>query len=306
MMAVLVLVMSITMLAVPASAASATPTVEIPVSIELTGTLPTPAEKFTIEMKADDASFPLPSGASGVYTTEITGAGSTKLQITYTRVGIYTYTIRQLPGTNEDCYQDATEYTVTVYVTNAEGGGLDTTVAIYEKDKDDAIKQHEIVFKNRYANPVNVRLSAVKLLDGRTPWTSGLFEFSLTDSKGSEIARVKNDGRDVTFPEMTFDKVGTYTYTIKEITRVDNTVTFDKSVYTVVITVTKENGDYAAKVTYLKNGKAYEGTPVFYNFSNTNDNPRTADESHVVFYAGLMAVSAAAMYVLLVNKKRYC
>ena len=105
---IVAVVCSLTM-ATPAFAAEA-PEISIPVTVSLTGTLPETAEEFAMELKADDSAYPMPEGAvDGVYTMTITGADTKNIPaISYSRVGVYTYTICQKAGSSETCtYDDA-------------------------------------------------------------------------------------------------------------------------------------------------------------------------------------------------------
>ena len=140
-------VMSMTVLAFAAEE----PGVTVPVTVSISGKKPRPAEDYTIQLKADDASFPMPEGSDGgVYTMTITGADTKDLPtITYDRVGIYTYTIYQVAGSNKKCTYDGSVYTLTVYVTNAEdGSGLEAT-AVLRLDPD-GDKLSGVKFVNKY------------------------------------------------------------------------------------------------------------------------------------------------------------
>ncbi len=95
----------------------------IPVVIKVTGTAPSPAETYIVRMQADNSSYPMPAGSSGgLYTLKITGAGSKKIPaITYTKMGVFTYTIWQEPGNHPRAISyDKTEYRLTVQVTRNE------------------------------------------------------------------------------------------------------------------------------------------------------------------------------------------
>lgn len=123
----------------------------LPVTIKLKGNVPSVPEKFTVELKADDASYPMPEGAEkGVYSMVIYGADTVKIPaVTYDRVGIYTYTIRQIKGSNPKCTYDNTVYRMKVTVTNSENGeGLSTVTAIHAGSSED--KTDEVVFTNSY------------------------------------------------------------------------------------------------------------------------------------------------------------
>ena len=146
-LAVMCMMMNMT---VPALAAE-NPGVSIPVTVSLSGTLPSPAEDFTVKLRADNASYPMPVGAAGdVYTMTITGADTKSFPaIIYDRVGIYTYTVYQAAGSNSKCTYDGAVYKLIVYVTNAEdGSGLEATAVLYLDSKDDKLPGVE--FKNVY------------------------------------------------------------------------------------------------------------------------------------------------------------
>lgn len=135
----------------PALAAANGLTVQLDAEITLEGTLPDPAETYTIRLTADDSANPMPGGQTGgSYDLEITGAGAASFpEIAYDKLGIYTYTIAQVAGSNADCTYDARTYSLTVSVINAgQGGGLAVEVALRE---DGAVeKTDKAVFHNAY------------------------------------------------------------------------------------------------------------------------------------------------------------
>lgn len=139
------------MFALAQPAAAAVSGVSIPVTIKLKGNKPPKPETFTVKMYADDADYPMPEGSeNGVCAITIRGADTVEFPaITYDRVGIYTYTIYQVEGTNPRCKYDDTIYTMTVYITNAENGdGLVANVALYADGT--GSKMAEAEFTNRY------------------------------------------------------------------------------------------------------------------------------------------------------------
>ncbi|NLO84850.1 MAG: hypothetical protein GX096_05410 [Clostridiales bacterium] len=134
-------------------ALAAQKTVSIDVEIKLEGTpLPSPAETYTVLMRADDASFPMPSGSStGYYELKITGAGTAKFPVTtYDKVGVYTYTIQQVVGANAQCTYDQRIYDLTVTITNKlpNYDGFDAYVAFNEKSATE--KPDKAEFINKY------------------------------------------------------------------------------------------------------------------------------------------------------------
>ena len=148
--ALLITVMCCITTALPAYAAEL-PGVSVPVTISLSGTLPYPPENYTVVLEAEDAAYPMPSGTiSGAYTMTITGKATKNFPvISYDRVGIYTYTIYQVAGTNKKCTYDETVYTLVVTITNKEDySGLEATAVLYPDSEGDKLPGAE--FKNKY------------------------------------------------------------------------------------------------------------------------------------------------------------
>lgn len=146
---VMAVMCSVTM-ALPAYAAEL-PGVSVPVTISLSGTLPYPAEDFTVVLKADDADYPMPEGTvNGAYTMTITGEDTENFPaITYDRVGVYTYTVYQVAGTNKKCTYDDTVYALTVTISNKEGfSGLEATAVLYPDSEGEKLPGAE--FENKY------------------------------------------------------------------------------------------------------------------------------------------------------------
>lgn len=115
--------------------AEESPQIKVPVNIDLTGAVPYKSEDFKVVLEAEDVTSPMPAGSvDGKYETVITGEGTAYLEITYPKVGIHNYTVRQEPGTNAKGEYDPTVYHMTVYVTNVETGGIEATTILYIDD----------------------------------------------------------------------------------------------------------------------------------------------------------------------------
>lgn len=126
----------------PAALAAYLPlSVQISAEITATGTMPAEPETYIICMTANEDDNPMPNGQiGGSYELSVKGTGKVTFpEMTYGRVGIYTYTISQIAGENSDCKYDARTYTVTVSVINAETGGHEIIVAMREDGKTDKI-----------------------------------------------------------------------------------------------------------------------------------------------------------------------
>lgn len=134
-----------------AAALAEDPAVRVGVTVSLEGTLPGEDEVFTIQLKSLDEANPVPEGAvDGVAETTVTGAGKSTLpEITFSRVGIYEYTVSQLPGEFEGCRYDDSVYSLTVYVVNSETyDALEATAVLYKNSEGD--KLSEAAFTNVY------------------------------------------------------------------------------------------------------------------------------------------------------------
>ena len=135
--------------------AGSMPGFKLPVTVKLSGTPPTNDEDYSIILKADNPGYPMPEGSvDGSYKMTIKGEGSKNLpKIEFSSLGVYTYKIYQLSGSNKLAKYDDSVYNLVVFVTNSEDGtGLEITVNLYlqgEKEKHD-----EVIFENKYEKPV--------------------------------------------------------------------------------------------------------------------------------------------------------
>ncbi len=148
------------------------PGVSVPVTISLSGTLPYPAEDYVVVLKADDSAYPMPEGSvDGAYSLTITGEDTENFPtITYDRVGIYTYTVYQVAGTNQKCTYDDTVYTLMVTISNKEDySGLEATAVLYPDSEGDKLPGAE--FDNEYeiVKPTPTDPDSPKTGDESTP-----------------------------------------------------------------------------------------------------------------------------------------
>ena len=133
-----------------AAVAGETPSVEIPVTIHLNGSVPSTKEDLVVVLTAADAACPMPESAvDGVYKMTVTGAVTQNMApITFSKVGIHHYTIHQEPGKKTKGNYDGAVYDMTIYVTNAETGGLETTVVLHLDGVE--AKPGKVEFTNSY------------------------------------------------------------------------------------------------------------------------------------------------------------
>lgn len=281
------MIMCLTMLA-PTALAAENPSVAISATVKLTGTLPAVPENFSVKLSADELSNSMPAGSlNGISTMIVNGAGTVTFpEITFAKVGIYKYTIWQQSGSDPDCQYDTTIYHLTVYVLNADGGGLETTSVIYKEGETE--KCPAIVFHNKYADPAEVKLRALKTLDGKTP-SNGSFTFLLTDKDGKILQTKTNLGQDVTFDTILLKEAGTHIFYIKEKKGTNSKIIYDAAVYKVTVVVTKNSdGDYKAVISYEKAGKHFTGIPFFGNKTIRTPLPNTGEAQSALPILGVV------------------
>ena len=144
---------------------------------------------------------------------------------------------------------DTTVFTATVTVTeNAETHALETQVAYSKGGK----AADAVAFSNSYAPAATeVKLGASKVLSGKD-LKEGQFSFQLKDADGKVLQTAKNAaGGTVGFEAISYDKPGTYTYSISEVDDGQKNVTYDAAEHQVTVTVTDDGaGHLVATVTY--------------------------------------------------------
>lgn len=147
--ALLLVLLALLALSATACAAETIPggTEKVKIAVEVKNGPKTP-ETYSITLTPEQETYPMPAGTrDGVYTLKIKGAGEAYLpEIDFDQLGVYAYTLRQLPGDNKKCsYSDAV-YTLTVYVLD---GQTATTLTHREKEE----KLEQAVFTNIYPQP---------------------------------------------------------------------------------------------------------------------------------------------------------
>jgi len=160
------------------------------------------------------------------------------------------------------------------------------------------------VFTNDYhvPKPAELQLTAYKYFGGKAAEGSQ-YSFILADSEGKILQSVKNNGSVVRFSTLKFTRPGEYVFTIREEKGADNSIRYDKTVYTVKVSV-EAGRDYTATASYERNGESYEGELKFNNRSKLL--PPTGDNSNVSALALVMLISASLIAVIvIIMKKKY-
>lgn len=199
--------------------------------------------EFFFDLKDADGNVvqTVQNGADGTF-------GFAPLQLD--KVGTYVYTVSERAGaTANGVTYDTTVFTATVTVTeNAETHALEAQVAYSKGGK----AADAVAFSNSYAPAATeVKPGASKVLSGED-LKEGQFSFQLKDADGKVLQTAKNaaDGT-VGFEAISYDKPGTYAYSISEVDDGQKNVTYDAAEHRVTVTVTDDGaGHLVATVTY--------------------------------------------------------
>jgi pilin isopeptide linkage protein/LPXTG-motif cell wall-anchored protein len=150
--------------------------------------------------------------------------------------------------------------------------------------------------------PVYVKLTAEMTVDGNHPKGND-FTFQLTDEQGTIVQTKRNNGGLVEFDSLPFTTPGVYTLYISQLAGADDRIEYDDSVYRVTIVVREQDGVLTASVSYLKDGRAYSGTPLFSNANaNISGIPQTGEKNtHLGLYMGL---GGGALLILVLIKRQ--
>ena len=279
---------------------------------------PLKADEFTFNVASDDENAPMPE------KTEVKNEEGGNVDF-----GTITY--------GKDDLGDETEKTFTYQVKEAgeqPGVANDTetkTVKVTVKDDGEGHITAEtepkeaplFAFNNTYSttskdSSVTDTVKIRKTLTGRK-LKNKEFTFVLKDKDGKNVAEAKNnaDGS-VAFKNLTFDEVGTYNYTVKEVKGNAKRVSYDANAYQVTATVT-DNLDGTLSVKWSTGTKKeirfynrYKTKTVTSNSTgkhggkddNNNIGPFTGDDSNTDLYLGLLGASAAVLAALAGSRKK--
>ena len=151
--------------------------------------------------------------------------------------GTYHYRVTEVPGNDSDVVYDKLQADVTVQVARETTDGREKLVAkvVYPDD---------VIFNNKLVTPAKAKITFGKELTKagvKQDLKADQFQFVLKDRFGKVLETVGNtaDGQ-VAFSELTFNKVGTYNYTVEELTGKDDSIVYDSMKAAVSITVTRD------------------------------------------------------------------
>lgn len=252
-------------------------------------------------LKADEFSFTMmDENGNGVQATNAEDGSVVFPKLTFDKEGIYTYTISETNDNKGGVTYDTTTYKAIATVTDDTSGKLKVEWKVTDAQGKEI---NEITFNNKYTvQPTSLTLGATKVLEGRE-LADKEFLFVLSDEEGNVVEEAYNDktGK-VTFSDLTFDKAGTYNYTVTEKNTNAKGITYDESVYNIQVEVVdNEDGTLNMTTTTTKDGEV--SSIVFRNKAEKDsvpEQPEKGDTSNTSTqtYAGLftsLAVNAAAL-----------
>lgn len=215
-----------------------------------------------------------------------------------------TYTIREIPGDNGYVTYDPAVYTVVVTVKDDDKGGVEVSYTINDK----APTEIEIVFTNIFTKPAPAlaNIYIQKNVENKTQPGIGLdgFVFVLEQESGTTHEVISNaDGKtgfQITFG---YEDIGkTYTFKVYEKKGSTVGVTYDTTVYTIVVKV-DVNPDGSIKT--IINDVATNGIQLaFTNIYEKPLTPVTGDNFPIIMLGSLLVISGAAFVALMLTKKK--
>ena len=236
----------------------------------------------------DQFEFVLKEGNNTLETAKNKANGTvTFKELSYTAEGTHTYTITENKGTDASINYSTQTITATVEVKKVN----DKLVATVTYSGGDAEKGDTFTNTKTPPTPVpptvkptTAKFKAKKVLaiNGSSDRTlkANEFTFLLKDQNGTLVdTKTNGENGDILFNPVRFNEAGTFTYTIVEQKPAtpESAITYDESVHTVTVTVTKDaNGQLNADVQY--DGK--KDTPTFTN-TYTPPTPPTPSEKQI-------------------------
>lgn len=236
----------------------------------------------------DQFEFVLKEGDNTLETAKNKANGTvTFKELSYTAEGTHTYTITENKGTDASINYSTQTITATVEVKKVN----DKLVATVTYSGGDAEKGDTFTNTKTPPTPVpptvkptTAKFKAKKVLaiNGSSDRTlkANEFTFLLKDQNGTLVdTKTNGENGDILFNPVRFNEAGTFTYTIVEQkpATLESAITYDESVHTVTVTVTKDaNGQLNADVQY--DGK--KDIPTFTN-TYTPPTPPTPSEKQI-------------------------
>ena len=212
----------------------------------------TAGKTFAYRLRPLEEGCPMPPGsAADGYSFTIAGNGRKALgPLDFGQPGIYRYELSQAVAAEKPGYTyDRRVYRIEVYMGSTKGASVIVS-------NTDGTKAGGIEFVNGYkAKPSDPKLMVdppVRKAVSGSPWYKGTFTFRLVakyesqpmpegSAKGVKTLTIIGPGEGE-FGTWGYDREGVYYYTVHEVDAHENGYAYDRSVYTIVDTVTDKSG----------------------------------------------------------------
>ena len=242
----------------------------------------------TLPLTDDQFEFVLKEGNNTLETAKNKANGTVSFkELSYTEEGTHTYTITENKGTDASINYSTQTITATVEVKKAN----DKLVATVTYSGGDT--ENGDMFTNTKTPPTPVpptvkpttaqfKAKKVLAINGTSDRTlkANEYTFLLKDQAGTLVdTKTNGENGDILFNPVSFNEAGTFTYTIAEQKPAtpESAITYDETVHTVTVTVTKDaTGQLNADVQY--DGK--KNVPTFTN-TYTPPTPPTPSEKQI-------------------------
>lgn len=184
-------------------------------------------------------------------TAQNDATGKIAFSVTYDKTGTHYYKVTEVAGSDSHITYDDSTIEIKVDVTGS--NGVLSGKVTYPED---------VTFENTYkATSGSVVFTGKKTIKDESgsnrKVAAGEFTFELVDSKNEIVKTATNDADgNIKFDAITFDKVGTYTYSVREKAGSVKGFTYDDSVKAIQFVVTDNNGTLEVSTAKVDNKDA--------------------------------------------------
>ncbi len=251
-------------------------TLRIPVTKKLEGRTFTQGDRFLFEITVEKGA-PMPTNPIlSILPTSGNEVEATFAPITYTKIGDYTYTIKELSTGLSGMNYDPATYTVQVKVSQGNG-----TLVVEPTYSNPTTNVETISFTNTYKPEESYAIPVTKNMIGRPMEATDQFVFTLEaitpEAPMPEHEQVSVQGNGAHIVNMTFDPIifdqshagKTFEYVVKEHRGSIEHIKYSSEEYVISIQVTYENGNLEATPTIYKQNKAEDNIVDSIQFTNT-------------------------------------
>ncbi len=283
--------------------------VEITASKVMDGRDLTPEDisALIFELYSTDSNF---ENESFIMQSQITD-GVISFNFTEDTAGTKYYIVKEKASGIKYVVDDTSIFCVTVDISKGEGDALVSELVSIEKNNEEAEK---IEFVNIYNKPapdsLYFSIEGIKILEGRE-LVDGEFSFILRSKSGYPLQTKAVENGMFKFDMIRYRAPGEYTYTVEEVRGNANGITYDDTVYTVIVTVKEVDGKLVATTSISTDSENNLDSIVFTNTYSPSDfdNPKppvdTSDNSRMILWSAVFLASTAAVFApVIIGKKK--